>query len=117
MQTRPVTDSLLPPERREDSRPSRLSRWARIGPALSFACVELVALPVLMVLGRARWFYNDDWDFLVRRPRDGYGRWCCDTASARLADRGVPHGAARAHLHRLDIPLYSRSPCKAQLRW
>jgi hypothetical protein len=33
----------------------------------AFLAVEIVALPMLLVLGRGRWFWNDDWAFLSQR--------------------------------------------------
>jgi hypothetical protein len=57
--------------------------WGERAALVTFAVVEAVALPVLFVLVRDRWFWNDDWAFLSHRLqwdphvlfRNYYGHW------------------------------------------
>lgn len=52
------------PETPSESPPPRSTYESRL-PLVVFGVVVVIALPVLRHLGRARWFVNDDWFFLV----------------------------------------------------
>ncbi|MDQ1380498.1 MAG: hypothetical protein QOJ71_1217 [Actinomycetota bacterium] len=51
----------------------RVRRILERAPIVVFAAVESGALVLYMVLGRRRWFYNDEWDFLVTRRAGDVG--------------------------------------------
>jgi hypothetical protein len=56
---------------REAAEPS--ARSGNRVPLIAFAFVELVALPVLLITGRKRWFFGDDWFFLTQTTKGGFG--------------------------------------------
>src|SRR6478672_5577561 len=52
------------PETSPEARRPRGAAESRL-PLVVFGIVVVIAIPVLRHLGRARWFVNDDWFFLV----------------------------------------------------
>ena len=56
--------------------PSHRPQWIDRGATsalVTFVLLELAALPLILVLARDRWFYSDDFDFLVTRRAGDIG--------------------------------------------
>ena len=60
MEVEVAADAEAEADRRRASQTSRLALVVFVG-------IEVVALPLLLYLGRTRWFRYDDWDFLASR--------------------------------------------------
>jgi hypothetical protein len=64
------SDLEVPPDL--DARPAVCARSRRAAFA-AFVALEIAALPVLLHLGRNRWFQYDEWDFLASRDAGSLG--------------------------------------------
>ena len=58
---------------RSEASPDARSRWIGRAPLVAFAGVEIYALFLWLSIGKAEWFYADEWDFLAQRTGGNVG--------------------------------------------